>query len=447
MNSIPVPLFSALIFTLSVALLPIGSRAADSPTASPNAATSPEGLVAEVLAKNPEVRFYDAEITAARASLKLSTQLAPPELNGSVGRKRTSDLAGNLAGEGTAWSAGVSQTIEWPGRIGLRKAIANHDLNLAELGRARFTNALAGRVRLLAYGISAAAERSRVTTEVAERFRALREVLVQRDPAGIAPALEIRILEATELGLRRKANQADLALRNLQAELNPLRGLPADSPVTVTWVEPSLGPVPKLEHVLASAQTNNFELRVRAMELEQQGFRVRLTRNERWPAFTVGTHYSEERSDARDQLMGISISVPLPLWKNTKAQTELAESRRQQAATVLGVAQRDLERRLTVAVGGYESQTAELARWRADSVDQFRSAADLADRHYRLGAVPAATYVELQKQYTDAVEALLETRREALESAQEIEQLSGVPVLGVKSVTVQTIPNTNPSPR
>jgi hypothetical protein len=34
-----------------------------------------------------------------------------------------------------------------------------------------------------------------------------------------------------------------------------------------------------------------------------------------------------------------------------------------------------------------------------------------------------------------------------LESAQEIEQLSGVPVLGVKSVTVQTNPNSNPSPR
>ena len=57
-----------------------------------------------------------------------------------------------------------------------------------------------------------------------------------------------------------------------------------------------------------------------------------------------------------------------------------------------------------------------MAKWRPESVAEFRQAAELADRHYRLGAVPIATYVELQKQYLEAVEALLETRREALEA-------------------------------
>ena len=43
-----------------------------------------------------------------------------------------------------------------------------------------------------------------------------------------------------------------------------------------------------------------------------------------------------------------------------------------------------------------------------------------------LGAVPIGTYVELQKQYLEAVEALLDTRREALESAQNLEHLTGL---------------------
>jgi hypothetical protein len=47
-------------------------------------------------------------------------------------------------------------------------------------------------------------------------------------------------------------------------------------------------------------------------------------------------------------------------------------------------------------------------------VQKFREAADLADRHYRTGAVPIATYVELQNSYLDAVEALLDTQRETL---------------------------------
>jgi cobalt-zinc-cadmium efflux system outer membrane protein len=62
-------------------------------------------------------------------------------------------------------------------------------------------------------------------------------------------------------------------------------------------------------------------------------------------------------------------------------------------------------------------------------VQHFKEAADLADRHYRLGAVPISTYVELQAQYLDAVESLLDTKREALEAATRLEWLTGLPLL------------------
>ena len=81
---------------------------------------------------------------------------------------------------------------------------------------------------------------------------------------------------------------------------------------------------------------------------------------------------------------------------------------------------------MVTAARGYDSRIAELARWRSDVVAQFESAAELADRHYRLGAVPATTYVELQKQYLDAVEAHLDTRREALGALLELEQATGL---------------------
>ena len=52
----------------------------------------------------------------------------------------------------------------------------------------------------------------------------------------------------------------------------------------------------------------------------------------------------------------------------------------------------------------------------------------MADRHYRLGAVPISTYVELQKQYLEAVEGLLDTKAEALAAASVIETLTGLPL-------------------
>src|SRR5215203_671344 len=89
-------------------------------------------LVAEALQKNPELQFYQAEIAAAKAGRKTAGLWPNPEASASVGQK-TVHGAG-LSAEGFAWSASILQPFEWPGRIGLRKAIANHDIELAELG-------------------------------------------------------------------------------------------------------------------------------------------------------------------------------------------------------------------------------------------------------------------------------------------------------------------------
>ena len=40
--------------------------------------------------------------------------------------------------------------------------------------------------------------------------------------------------------------------------------------------------------------------------------------------------------------------------------------------------------------------------------------------------MPISTYIELQKQYLEAVEALLATKREALEAGQQIQLLTGL---------------------
>ena len=60
---------------------------------------------------------------------------------------------------------------------------------------------------------------------MADRFQALREVLVQRDPAGLTPLLETRVIEATELTMQRKASEATLATQAALLELNQLRGV------------------------------------------------------------------------------------------------------------------------------------------------------------------------------------------------------------------------------
>ena len=104
--------------------------------------------------------------------------------------------------------------------------------------------------------------------------------------------LETRVIEATELTMQRKASEAELATQTALLELNQLRGAAPGAVLAV--VEPPLqfGPADSNAVLLAVALTNNFELRVRAAELSQQGFRVALAKNERFPAISVGPRLS-----------------------------------------------------------------------------------------------------------------------------------------------------------
>lgn len=414
-----------LLALLSALLLPLAAPGA-APPAGPAEPTSvlPEALVAEALERHPELAFYQAELTAARAERRAAGRWAPPEAEAEVGRKAVRD--GGLRNEGMAWSVALRQPIEWPGRLGLRKAIANGDVALAELGLARFRGAIRHQVRSLAFQLSVAQERADAARTVAARFHELREVLVARDPAGLTPLLETRIIEASAVKAEHAAAQAAREVDRLVLELNYLRGQPPAVPLRLAGVTPRLGEAPALEDLLAGAATNNFTLRVHVAELEQQGFQVALTRNERFPAFTIGPFFSEERAGDRERIGGLSLSAPLPLWQGNQARRDSAEARRTQAEAALTTARRQLERDVANAAQSYRRAVATLAQWRPDTITHFREAAALADRHYRLGAVPVSTYVELQRQYVEAVEALLETRAQALESGQQLQALTGL---------------------
>jgi cobalt-zinc-cadmium efflux system outer membrane protein len=55
---------------------------------------------------------------------------------------------------------------------------------------------------------------------------------------------------------------------------------------------------------------------------------------------------------------------------------------------------------------------------------QMREAADVADRNYRAGALPITTYIEVQKQYLDSLDAFSAAQSAAIEARQQLEELT-----------------------
>lgn len=385
--------------------------------------TTPAALVRQALTNNPELKFYAAEIGAAEGALKTAGTIRNPELNTQAGYKNARDNSGGPSGEGAAWSVSLNQTFEYPGRIALRKAIAKGDIDLAGLHLQQFRLTLAARVRTLAYSISIAQERSIAAREVADRFQALSDVLAQRPPAGVTPLLETRIIDANTLNFRRQELEAALAAKTAVAELNQLCGRPATAALQVRAGDLNLLEM-SVQTLVDAARANAFDIRIRQRELAQQGFKVALARNERFPAIAIGPYYSQENAADEEHQAGIGISLPLPLWDRNIGNIETSKARQEQAEASLLATQREVERRVTQSAATFEMKREQIAKWQVGTIVKFREAAEVADRHYRLGAVALPIYVETQRQYLEIVSTLQEMKKDALQAAQELEILT-----------------------
>jgi cobalt-zinc-cadmium efflux system outer membrane protein len=413
------------------AMMRLGSSAVEVPrrldgvTEQPGEFVSIDSLVTEALKSNPELGFYEAEIAAAKGERRAAGAWPNPEVSANIGRKRAHHPAGSLAGEGTAWSVSVAQPLEFPGRITLRKAIANRQVEIAELGLDQFRATLASRVREIAYRLFITQAQMDAAIQAARRGQELIEVLVQRDPAGINPLLETRLIEASVIILNGRSTEALTRATALKGELNQLRGRALDTPIKVGQVSFEFTKLSDHEVLISRALTNNFDIRAQQLELAQQGLRVDLTKNDRWKEITVAPFYSQEKAGDRESVVGVGISIPVPLWNRNTGNIRAAEARQQQAETAVYVMQRRVERELRDRIAAYDARLSQMAQWRPDIVESLREASELADRHYRLGAVPVATYVELQEKYLEALEAILSTRAQALQHQQEIRLLTG----------------------
>lgn len=395
------------------------------PAVSGTEPVSVNSLVLKALATHPELRYYEAQIDVAQGGKTKAGEIKNPDLMVGVGVWHLRDLATTQVSDGPTWAVQLTQTFDWPGRLSLRKAIAQKDIELARLGFAQFRAALAGRVRTISWKLLAAQEQTRAAEEVAKRFQSLAAVLLQRDPAGAAPRLEARIIQASALTLGAEATLARNELAAARFELNQLLGEKAEHPLELRMEDLKLMPPPPLDVLLAEARHKNFALRARFVDVEQQGYHVDLAKNERWPSITVQTYMQKQTTLTRETQVGIGVSIPLPVWNRNKGAIDAAKAKEIQAEVMLTAQMRQLERDVAAQASHYRIHVEELAKWPADTLESFRKAAAEADEHYRLGALPLATYTELQRQYIASVKAVLTSQLGAVDARLQLEQLTG----------------------
>ncbi len=381
---------------------------------------TPSALGDEAVAANPEINFYAAEIAAARAGRKTAGQIANPSLSVEAGRMTTGD-----SGDGPVWRAQISQTFDFPARVALRKAVADRDIALADLGLAQFKSLLRNEVNARAGDLILLRKKMAAVKSVRSRLADIVGVLVQRDTGNVSAKLERRILESSVLTMDREISNVLTEAEAVRVDLNALCGRAPSTPLDLEEDTLHFPAVPGLESLKSQAAETNFDLQQKRVELARQGLKIDLSKADRWGSVSFGPYLAGQATEESQKEVGVVFSIPLPLWDKNRGAIDEASARAAQGQALLNATLRDLERDLTKARDAYARELETLDLWKNDPEAAFKEAAEDADRHYRLGAVPATTYVEMQRQYLAAIDALIETRQHAWEHLMRLERLLG----------------------
>ena len=284
-----------------------------------------ERVVAEALAKSPEVAAARAEETGAEEGLSADGRWLRE--NPSVEVEYGTDAPTQALGE-RRLSVALSQTLEVAGQRGLRVDRAEAALAAARARRRAVELSVAREV------VDAAAEWERLTAharlaeEMLAAARTLEEASARRFAAGDAPEVErnTAALERARAEARVALARAEVAAA--RAALNRRLGRPVTAALVL-----SLTPVA----IPAGLQAEQPELVAARAEAEAARAEVDLLRRERIPDPTVSLGYEretrpEEHATGSDlhsgSMLMARLSVPLPFWDRNQGELAAARARR-----------------------------------------------------------------------------------------------------------------------
>ena len=416
-------------------------------------------LVATALTRSPTVRAAMARVEAARHRAVASSVPPDPMLmagiqNQPLGRDPTAMTVGG-PDPMTMRMVGVSQSIPYPGKLALRRRVAERE---TEAGEAAVETARRLVVRDVkqAYYELAFIDRAR---EIVDRNRdVLASVMRVTDARyGLGTSSQTEVLKARVDGTRLAQTASDLAeqrnavLARLTALLDHTLDTAALRPAIpariarlvlpavaedIRFTSNVLGsraagsPLPALVELQDAALVNSPELREHESMIAVQAARVDLARRDRLPDVDVSVQYGQ-RGGGLPDMVSASVSVPLPIFARRKqdqltgeasAQLEALHAEHQASANAIRAEVASL-------VSDVERARTQLALYAKALVPQGRAMLTSATSSYQVGRAELRDVLEAQASLftyeTDNARALADFARQLA----ELERVVGTEVV------------------
>ena len=164
------------------------------------------------------------------------------------------------------------------------------------------------------------------------------------------------------------------------------------------------------------ALENRYDLKVLKSETEKAEAEVLLARADRLPNVTVGAGYTREHTltslggmeeKSTNNLLGLKISFPLPLFDRNQAGQQQASARRNSTESRYHFALQSIEREVEAAHARLISAQKAVALYRSGILPQLEENLKLVQEAYQLGEVGILAVIEEQKKFSDVNDSYL----------------------------------------
>ncbi|MBI3343417.1 MAG: TolC family protein [Gammaproteobacteria bacterium] len=426
----PIPLSYVFVFLIEfvrrVGLLLIGTVFyAASATAEPLTLEQAWQLAEQA---NPTLLSTQARLDAAQGEFKDAR--APlwnnPEIFGEV-RERDSSGAGGAGANNLEGGLGVSQTFETGGQQRARRAAAQQNLAATEQDIQETRRQIRAKVEARFVDVLSLQQRIQSEQETLRLIEQASQVVKKRVAAGEDSRLEGNL---AKVEAERAQNQVALLSERLtqaRAELAALLQLPAEN---LPEVAGSLEPTPAtytLENLLERAANRPI---LRALEFRENAARSRLQleRGAVYPDVTLSLKRDRERElDSTADIIGLSVNVPLPLFRRNatgigRAVTELTQTQIERQT-----ANRGARAQVMALWQQLENLRARLARLQQSVLPSLEENLSLSTKSYEEGEIGLTQLLLVNRQVLDVRRDLLDARTALRLTKTQLETAAGWP--------------------
>jgi outer membrane protein TolC len=296
---------------------------------------------------------------------------------------------------------GLGQRLPFPGKRGLRRAVAAADAESIDLAAREIANRIARDVRVAYEELAFNEEAQRIVVSTRVALEQLAAIARSRYEVGQAAQndvldahVELERLGAELLRLAGENSALQSELQRLLGRSGPAPRIHAAAPQLAAGQEADPGDRPAIE--------NRPQLQALQALVERSTRSIDLAQRDYYPDFDVKLQYGQRDRAldgmARDDMVSLTVGVNLPIWRKARLEPQVAEARamRRQAQSMLLAQQLETQAAL-------DAELALVRQWRATAelyqralLPQARASTASALAAYRVGRVDFLTLRQAQ---------------------------------------------------